>query len=264
MNSVTSEYLTTEINKLSNGFGLDINMICHFLEYAKEYAMNCLTAEDVTDKACDTFSRLYDIYHSTHLYITKHSKPSYNLSSIYAFPVTIDFGSGYAHMGIFYHGRVKAKIATGTIYAHKFTFLYGTGRTTFYVIEGLYPWIFIPVKRTSGKQTMRLYIENANRTLVVLKPSNTTLMQASKHQLVAAMARFFDTIALAVEEMQKYGTLEDSCLKTCIGSPVDLRIDTQYPDTHKSPVEHMRKAHLRTYKNGKQVLVHETVVCAHN
>ena len=262
MNSITSETIVAAINDFADKTALDINMICHYLEYTKDYAISCLTADDVPDKACDMFSRLHDLYNANHLYIARHAKPSYTLTSICACPTTIDFGTSFAHTGIYYQGRVQAKVTDVKSWAHKFTFLHGTLKMDFYVVEGLYPWIFVPVKKTDMRFCLRVYIDGKTRTFVVLKPTNLGIACSSKNTGVSTFAKHYDIIALAVEHMQKFCNQEDSCLQTCSGTPVDLKIDTHYPGTHKSPIEHIRKAHIRTYKNGKQTFVREAVVGA--
>ena len=138
MNSIISETIVAAINDFAEKTALDINMVCRYLEYTKDYAISCLTSEEVSDKACDMFSRLYDLYNAKHLYIARHAKPSYALTSICACPLTIDFGPSFAHTGIYYQGRVQAKITDVKSWAHKLTFLHGTLKMDFYIIEGLY------------------------------------------------------------------------------------------------------------------------------
>ena len=175
-------------------------------------------------------------------------------------PATVDFSLAGKPAVLYCLENVTAKLTTTRQTATKFMLVYGTQIVFFYTVQGTYPWLF--VRSRSEDSRICVYIENSTKYIAQLTEHNYEQLKKSNSDRLSFMARHYMEICAVLEQLSRYFCEDSNSLHRLVGSPLELRQETNYPVTHKSPTEHIRKAHMRTCKSGKQTLVHETLVCA--
>ena len=251
---LTSSWLTTHISDFCLAYGIDEKLVCHCLECTEDRAQQILLAEGVNTLALAEFERIHRFFTSVHTELISETLPDLNMKSFSFYPVSVDLKLGDSRAVVYCTGTISAKITNSKQLASRFVLLYKEQKIIFYVIQGLYPWIFVEGKDKYLQQNLNI----ANHTRAVIKIASSDSKTVNRRAKL--VATYYNRIAVAVEQIQKFCCAENNMLHKLEGSSLELHRVTNYPETHKSPRGHIRKAHTRILPSGKRILIRETVV----